>query len=63
MIQELRRAYPDWEVLDEDEEERVDNLKTKRQRGKGAPKKRRSAAGTFFRLWYCCVGVLMFVTF
>jgi hypothetical protein len=47
VIQELRRAYPDWEVEDEDEEARVEGLKVKRQRGKGAPKKRRSAAGTF----------------
>jgi small subunit ribosomal protein S33 len=47
VIQELRKAYPDWEVIDEEEDERVEKLKVKRQRGKGAPKKRRSAAGMF----------------
>ncbi|KAF2423327.1 hypothetical protein EJ08DRAFT_640315 [Tothia fuscella] len=44
VVQELKKAYPDWEVEDEKEDERVEGLKIKRQRGKGAPKKRRTAA-------------------
>jgi hypothetical protein len=48
VIEELRRAYPDWKVKDEAERARVNKLKIKRQRGKGAPKKRRSAAGMVY---------------
>ncbi len=41
----MRRAYPDWEVFDEDEMERVEKLERAKARGKGAPKKRRTKAG------------------
>lgn len=43
-ITELRKAYPELEFEDEKEEERLENIKLKKARGKGAPKKRRSAA-------------------
>jgi small subunit ribosomal protein S33 len=45
VIQEMRRAYPDWEVFDEKEIERVQKLERAKARGKGAPKKRRTKAG------------------
>ncbi|KAE9978291.1 hypothetical protein BLS_009473 [Venturia inaequalis] len=43
-IAELRKAYPELEFEDEKEEERLESIKLKKARGKGAPKKRRSAA-------------------
>jgi len=46
VIQEMRRAYPDWEIFDEEEAERVEKLERAKARGKGAPKKRRTKAGT-----------------
>ena len=45
VIQEMRRAYPDWQVFDEEETERVEKLERAKARGKGAPKKRRTKAG------------------
>jgi len=45
VIQEMRRAYPQWEVFDEEEMERVEKLERAKARGKGAPKKRRTKAG------------------
>ena len=47
VVQELRRAYPDWDVFDEEEMERVEKLERAKARGKGAPKKRRTKAGMF----------------
>jgi hypothetical protein len=49
-ITELRKAYPELIFDDEKEEERLESLKLKKARGKGAPKKRRSAAGMFTRV-------------
>jgi len=43
VIQELRKAYPNWTVPDDAEEERLEKLKLKKARGKGAPKKRTAA--------------------
>jgi len=43
-VQELRKAYPNWEFADEAHEEREEKIKMRKARGKGAPKKRRSAA-------------------
>ena len=45
MIQELRKEYPNWEVEDEKEDLRLEGIRLSKMRGKGAPKKRRSAAG------------------
>lgn len=53
-ITELRKAYPELIFDDEKEDERLESLKLKKARGKGAPKKRRSAAGML-------VGVLVII--
>ena len=47
-IKELQRAYPGYEIFDEDEEERFEKVRIKKSRGKGAPKKKRTAAGELF---------------
>jgi len=41
-IQELRKAFPDWEVWDEKEAIREDGIEKRKKRGKGAPKKKRT---------------------
>jgi len=52
-IKDLRQAYQGkgeyggWEVRDEDEEYRLEKIRIAKMRGKGAPKKKRSAAGTY----------------
>ncbi|KAI4099642.1 MAG: hypothetical protein L6R37_005873 [Teloschistes peruensis] len=43
-IKDLTKLYPDLETWDEDEEERLEFLAYKKARGKGAPKKKSSAA-------------------
>jgi len=43
-IKDLQKAYPDLETWDEDEEERKEHLQIVKARGKGAPKKKRTAA-------------------
>ena len=43
VMRELRKAYPDWGVIDEDEDYRVHSLQLKKERGKGTPKKRTAA--------------------
>ena len=44
-IQELRREYPGLDFIDEDEETRLRGVEERKERGKGAPKKKRTAAG------------------
>jgi len=39
------KAYPDFESYDEDEMDRLESLDRAKARGKGAPKKKRTAAG------------------
>jgi len=56
-IQELRRAYPDCYFVDERETERLHKLEMVKARGKGAPKKRRTKAGTSKTFSMCC-GIL-----
>lgn len=52
-IKDLRQAYRGkgefggWEVRDEDEDYRLEKIRVAKMRGKGAPKKKRSAAGTY----------------
>jgi hypothetical protein len=41
-IQELRRAFPGWDVTDEAEEVRKEGVEARKKRGKGAPKKKRT---------------------
>ncbi|KAI4203871.1 MAG: hypothetical protein LQ350_001493 [Teloschistes chrysophthalmus] len=44
-IKDLTNLYPDLQTWDEDEEERLEFLAYKKARGKGAPKKKKSAGG------------------
>jgi small subunit ribosomal protein S33 len=48
-IRELRRAYPAWDFEDENEEARLESIRMRKLRGKGAPKKRK-AEGVYSRL-------------
>ncbi|KAF1998937.1 hypothetical protein P154DRAFT_621406 [Amniculicola lignicola CBS 123094] len=41
---QLRALYPDWAVIDDKEEDWVESLNIAKSRGKGAPKKKRTAA-------------------
>ena len=58
-ITELRKAYPELIFDDEKEEERLESLKLKKARGKGAPKKRRSAAGMLLSIFMVVIWMLM----
>ncbi|KAL9023047.1 MAG: hypothetical protein Q9180_008419 [Flavoplaca navasiana] len=40
---DLRALYPDLDTWDEDEEDRLEHVALMKTRGKGAPKKKRSA--------------------
>lgn len=42
---QLRALYPHNEIIDDDEEDWLEHLQVGRSRGKGAPKKKRTAAG------------------
>ncbi|KAF1981778.1 hypothetical protein K402DRAFT_398171 [Aulographum hederae CBS 113979] len=42
-IKKLREKYPGWHLVDEREDERFENIKIAKARGKGAPKKKRTA--------------------
>lgn len=46
-ISQLRSLYPEHEVMDEEEEDWVEHLNVATSRGKGAPKKKRTAAGEY----------------
>ena len=52
VVKELRREYPDWQVFDEEEEERLEKIKLQKMRGKGPPKKRTAAGTTKIRRFY-----------
>ncbi|RFU33369.1 hypothetical protein B7463_g2940, partial [Scytalidium lignicola] len=41
-FQDLQRAFPDLDMYDEEEEERLEKIKLLKARGKGAPKKKRT---------------------
>jgi hypothetical protein len=41
----LRSLYPEHQIIDEDEEDWLEHLNVAKSRGKGAPKKKRTAAG------------------
>ncbi|KAF2841667.1 hypothetical protein M501DRAFT_1000939 [Patellaria atrata CBS 101060] len=43
-LKQLQKAYPGWETWDEKEEDRIEGLQVAKMRGKGAPKKKRTAA-------------------
>jgi len=40
----LRKLYPGYETYDNYEEDRLENIQIAKSRGKGAPKKKRTAA-------------------
>ncbi|KAI9813901.1 MAG: mitochondral 37S ribosomal protein S27 [Thelocarpon impressellum] len=42
-FKDLVNAYPDLETWDDDEEDRLDKIENAQARGKGAPKKKRTA--------------------
>ncbi|TQS36610.1 hypothetical protein Golomagni_02933 [Golovinomyces magnicellulatus] len=41
-LQDMNRCIPEWETLDEDEEERLEHLRIAKARGKAAPKKKKT---------------------
>lgn len=43
----LRALYPNHELYDEDEEDRLEHIQIAKSRGKGAPKKKKTAAGKY----------------
>ncbi|KAJ9628628.1 hypothetical protein H2203_002530 [Taxawa tesnikishii (nom. ined.)] len=43
-FKDLQKAYPDYETYDDEEEDRVEHVQISKSRGKGAPKKKRTAA-------------------
>lgn len=44
-IRHLRSLYPEHDIIDDDEEDWVEHLNVATSRGKGTPKKKRTAAG------------------
>lgn len=44
-ISQLRSLYPQYTLIDEEEEDWLEHLNVAKSRGKGAPKKKRTAAG------------------
>lgn len=44
-IKDLRKAYPELETWNEKEEDRLESVAITKARGKGPPKKKRTAAG------------------
>ena len=49
-INKIIKAYPELEMVDEDEEERLADVLERRKRGKGAPKKAKTEGPFFFSL-------------
>merc|ERR1711939_870572 len=46
-FKDLRALYPNHELYDEDEEDRLEHIQIAKSRGKGAPKKKKTAAGEY----------------
>ncbi|OCL04691.1 hypothetical protein AOQ84DRAFT_399958 [Glonium stellatum] len=44
-VQDLRKLYPEWDVPDDAEDDWLEHLQIAKTRGKGPPKKKRTAAG------------------
>ena len=49
-INKIVKAYPELEMVDEDEEERLSDVAERRKRGKGAPKKAKTEGGLLLLL-------------
>jgi hypothetical protein len=47
---DLQKAYPGFETYDDFEEDRIESVAITKSRGKGAPKKKRTAAGKWERV-------------
>jgi hypothetical protein len=47
---DLQKAYPGFETYDDFEEDRIESVAITKSRGKGAPKKKRTAAGKWERM-------------
>lgn len=47
-FKDLRKLYPEFELYDNFEEDRLEHIQIAKSRGKGAPKKKRTAAGEYF---------------
>merc|ERR1712070_687210 len=46
-FKDLKALYPNHELYDEDEEDRLEHIQIAKSRGKGAPKKKKTAAGEY----------------
>lgn len=46
-FKDLRKLYPEFELYDNFEEDRLEHIQISKSRGKGAPKKKRTAAGEY----------------
>ena len=46
-FKDLGQAYPDMETWNEEEEDRLEKIEAAKARGKGAPKKKRTAEGAY----------------
>lgn len=44
-FKDLQKAYPEWHMYDEKEEDRLEHLQVLKAKGKGAPKKKKTAEG------------------
>lgn len=53
-IKQLRALYPQNQIIDEEEEDWLEHLNVARSRGKGTPKKKRTAAGRSYQPFYLC---------
>lgn len=49
-IPKIIRQYPELEMVNEDEEERLQDVIDRKKRGKGAPKKAKTKSASFLRL-------------
>lgn len=62
-INRIVKAYPELEMVDEEEEERLADVADRRRRGKGAPKKAKTKGGwrLFFSLFRFVLIALFFI--
>jgi hypothetical protein len=58
-IAQLRKLYPEMEVMDEQEEDWLEHLNVMKSRGKGAPKKKRTAAGKIYPGWSAILNAIL----
>lgn len=62
-INDLRKAYPELLTWNEKEEDRLENVAITKARGKGPPKKKRTAAGTSIQRRYFNLVELQMLTY